>query len=150
MKYYPSAKLPCLCFDLHLFVCLHWVVDSVLLNIRCVHEVTAIERKTRICLSFLKDWPFLTAHVFTLREQILTWGKHIIQNYKQREASLKLFSLESLTAVKWNMDENILKFQHFSHSLFISLSHLPLILSRKDVSTNYFRVLVVRSIFLAE
>jgi len=85
-----------------------------------------------------------------LREQILTSGKHIIQNYKQREASLKLFSLESLTTVIRNMDENILKFQHFIHNLFISLSHLSLILSRKDASTNYFRVLVVGRIFLTE
>lgn len=85
-----------------------------------------------------------------LREQILPSGRHIIQNYKEREVSLTLFSLESLTTVKQNMDESILKFQLFIPSSFISLSHLPLIPARKDASTNFLGVLVVGKIFLTQ
>lgn len=122
--------LVCALIYTRLSLCLHWVSYGVLLTIRCVHEVTA--RKTNQGQFVLSQ--SLTSHSSCFHaKRTDTSRKHIIQNYKQRETSLKLFSLEPLTTIIRNMDKNILKFQHFIHSLFISLFHLPLILSKKKL-----------------
>ena len=89
----------------------------ILLKVRIIHEVTSIETE-KIALIPLKSWP-LPTHLLTLWELILTSGKHIILYYKPREASSKLFSLESLTTVLQNIDERNFTFHHFIHSLFI-------------------------------
>ena len=93
----------------------------ILLNVTVIHEVTSIETE-KIALVPLKSWP-LPTHLLTLGELILASGKHIIfeekTHYIWREASSKLFSLESLTTVLQNMDERNLTVQHFIHSLFI-------------------------------
>jgi hypothetical protein len=149
MKYYSQDQSPCSCFALSLFSPLSTLSFPTVVIKHSRGQWSSIfkHRQNNISSSSLKGQVF-TAHLFMPRELTLTSGKQIIQCCKQRGPSLKLFSPESLTIVLQNVNERDFIFQHFIHSMFISLSSLTVILSRKDVSTNFLGVFIVGSIFL--
>lgn len=105
--------LVCVLFCTGFSLCLHWVF--LYCPIKCRRRPwnsNCRNRRNPGRLSSLRAWA-LAAPLFMPGELILSSGRHFIRNYKQREASLRLFSPKSLTAVIQNREERYLKFQHF-------------------------------------